>query len=341
MTIPGIRGNILIVDDEDLIRRSIRKKLIKEGYTCTEASCGDEALSYLKSSQADLVILDVNMPGKPGTEILTEIKADYPETAVVMATAVNDPQTIVSCMKNGAHDYIPKPFELEEVVLAVGNALIKRRLEVELKRHQDSLERTVDKQGKEIRKLTLASFEALVNALEAKDKYTAGHSRRVAVISEAIGLTLGLDSTEMDNLHWGALLHDVGKIAVDPEIQNKPAKLSAEEYRHIMLHAQIGPTIVEPVANKDILEIIRCHHYRYEGGTDQTVKGSDIHLGARIVAVADTYDAMTSDRPYRTGLPSEVACTEIRRCKGTQFDPPIADAFLSAIETLSVVTMAD
>jgi putative two-component system response regulator len=332
MTTEATKGSILIVDDEELIRRSIRKKLTKEGYNCAEASCGDDALLHLSGNQADLVILDVMMPGRPGTAILPEIKAGYPDTAVVMATAVTDPKTVIDCMKNGAHDYIPKPFELEEVVLAVGNALMKRRLEVELKRHRDSLERAADNQGKEIRKVTLASFEALVNALEAKDRYTAGHSKRVAALSEAIALEMCLSDADMDNLRWGALLHDVGKIAVDPAIQNKPAKLTAEEYTHMMMHTQIGPSIVEPVANREILEIIRCHHHRYEGAADQPVKGNDIPLGARIVAVADTYDAMTSDRPYRAGLTSEAARAEIRRCSGTQFDPAAADAFHRALQ---------
>jgi putative two-component system response regulator len=334
MTIDLVKESILIVDDEDPIRRSIRKKLTREGYNCAEASCGDDAMRHLKGNQADLVILDVRMPGKSGTELLPQIKADFPDTAVVMATGVNDPATIISCMKNGAHDYIQKPFELDEIVKAVGNALIKRRLEVEVKRHSASLERTIDDQGKRIRSLTLGSFEALVNALEAKDGYTAGHSKRVAALAEAIGHELHLSDIEMDNLNWGALLHDVGKIAVDPTIQNKPSALTAEEYSHMMMHAQIGPSIVEPVANRDILEIIRCHHYRYDGGTNQRAKGTDIPLGARIVAVADTYDAMTSDRPYRRGMSGEVACAEIRRCSGTQFDPSVAEAFPHALSTL-------
>lgn len=329
---PVQRENILIVDDETLIRRSMFRKLMKEGYVCAEASCGDEALESLKSRRADLVILDMKMPGKSGADLLPEIKTIYPETAVVMATAVNDPGVIISCMKNGAQDYIPKPFELDELVLAVGNALIKRRLEIEVKRHADSLQRILSDQGREIRKLTLASFEALVNALEAKDKYTAGHSKRVAEYSEATARVLNMNTADLDNLHWGSLLHDVGKIAVDPAIQNKPGKLTAEEYRHLMLHAQIGPSIVEPIANQVILGIIRHHHDRYDGaGNEPEIRGEDIPLGARIVAVADTYDAMTSDRPYRATMTGEVACAEIIRCRGTQLDPAIADAFLGAL----------
>ena len=246
-----------------------------------------------------------------------------------MATAVVDTQTIVKCMKNGAHDYIPKPFEFDELLLAVGNALVKSKIELELQSHLNFLEQTVDDQGKQIRKLTLGSFEALVMALEAKDEYTAGHSRRVVKFSEAIALEMMLSSEEINNLHWGALLHDIGKVAVDPHIQNKPDKLTKEEYQHIMIHSQIGPTIVEPVANKSIQSIILHHHDRYDGKiSGQELVGDDIPIGARIVAVADTFDAMTSDRPYRRALSVEEACIEIDKCSSTQLDPKVAYAFL-------------
>jgi|WetSurMetagenome_2_1015567.scaffolds.fasta_scaffold00449_2 putative two-component system response regulator len=319
------KQNILIVDDEDLIRRSLNRKLSKVGYSCDEASSAEDALRHLKTRQADLVILDVKMPGKTGIEILPEIKQNYPDTAVVMVTAVNDPQTIVTSMKNGAHDYITKPFELNEVVESVDNALIKRKVEIEVKKHNQSLTHIIDDQGKEIRRLTLGSFEALVNALEAKDKYTAGHSRRVAQISKIIGQALGMTSEYLETLRWGALLHDVGKISIDPAIQNKPSKLTDEEYERMMMHTQIGPDIVGPVANQIIIDIIRYHHYRYDGrGKDQLIHGENIPIGARIVAVADSYDAMTSDRPYRKALTNEAAIAEVRRCCGSQFDPKIA-----------------
>jgi putative two-component system response regulator len=324
------KQNILIVDDEDLIRRSLNRKLSKVGYACEEASSAEDALVHLKTRHADLVILDVKMPGKTGIEILPDIKKEYPDTAVVMITAVNDPQTIITSMKNGAHDYITKPFELEEVVQSVDNALIKRRVEIEVRKHNQSLTHIIDDQGKEIRRLTLGSFEALVNALEAKDKYTAGHSRRVAQISKIIGQALGMTEDNLEILRWGALLHDVGKIAIDPTIQNKPGKLTDEEYEKMMMHTQVGPGIVEPVANQAILDIIRYHHYRYDGNSkNQLLQGENIPVGARIVAVADSFDAMTSDRPYRSALSTDSALVEVRRCCGSQFDPKVASLMVN------------
>jgi putative two-component system response regulator len=323
------QGRILIVDDEELVRRSLRKKLSRGGYYCEEASSGDEALKLLRNAPAELVILDIRMPGKSGREVLPEIRTSYPETAVIMATAVTETSVVIDCMKEGAQDYIPKPFNLGEVMSSVERVLDKRELALEIKKHQQSLETKVEEQTGEIRSLFLGAIEALVFALEAKDKYTAGHSRRVTEIAVAIGEQMGLPQDELDNLRWGALLHDIGKIAVDPQVQNKPGKLTPEEYRHIMVHAQVGPDIVRPVVNENIIAIIRHHHDRLDGnGLNQTVRGEDIPLGARILAVADTFDALTSDRPYRAAMSTEEALAEIKRCSGTQFDPTVVDALL-------------
>jgi putative two-component system response regulator len=201
--------------------------------------------------------------------------------------------------------------------------------ELEIKEYQQHLEQKVEEQTGEIRKTFLGAIEALIFALEAKDKYTAGHSRAVNKISMDIGHKLGLPKDEMENLYWGSLLHDVGKIAVDPAIQNKPGKLTPEEYRHIMMHVTVGPHIVRPVVNNKVIEIIRHHHDHYDGkGHEQKLRGKEIPRGARIVAVADAFDAMISNRPYRPGIASEKALEEIRRCRGSQFDPEIVDAFL-------------
>lgn len=320
---------LLIVDDEPPIRKLLRQKLSREGYVCEEADTAEQTLNKLRSSPTELVILDIKMPGKSGIELLPEIKASYPETGVIMATAVTETSVAVECMKQGADDYISKPFNLDEVALSVERALEKRKLELKIKEYQQHLEQKVEEQTQEIRRVFLGAIEALVFALEAKDKYTAGHSRRVTEIAVAIGRELGIPSDDLEDLRWGGLLHDVGKIAVDQLIQNKPGKLTPEEYEHIMIHAHVGAGIVKPVVNENVVEMIEHHHDHYDGsGLHQVVAGKDIPLGARVLAVADAFDAMTSDRPYRSAMSVEEALDEIRRCAGTQFDPTVASVFL-------------
>jgi len=321
------REKILIVDDEETITELLREKLSRETYHCEEARSAEQALERLRSNQTELVILDIMMPDKSGIDLLSEIRANYPDTAVIMATAVTETDVAIQCMKQGAQDYISKPFNLDEVARSVGKVLEKRRLELKIRKHQQHLEQRVEKQTREIRKLFLSAIEALVFALEAKDKYTAGHSRRVTEIAVAIGKELGLSPNETEDLRWGTLLHDIGKIAIAPLIQNKPSKLTPEEYRHIMMHIQVGARIVRPVVNEKVVEIIEHHHDHYDGsGLHQVVVGEDIPLGARIVTVADAFDAMTSDRSYRLAMSTEETLDEIRRRSGTQFDPVVVTA---------------
>ena len=330
---------VLIVDDEAGIRRLLHQSLSREGYRCEEADTAEQILNRLKASPTELVILDIKMPGKAGNEVLPEIKANYPDTAVIMATAVTGISMAIQCMRQGADDYICKPFDLDEVNLSVQRALEKRRLQLKIKEYQQYLEEKVEEQTGKIRKLFLGAIEALVYALEAKDRYTAGHSRRVADIAVAIGSKLNFSKDDIEDLRWGSLLHDVGKIAVDQLIQNKPGRLTPEEYEHIMIHAHVGANIVRPVVNDRVIMMIEHHHDHYNGsGLHQTVVGNDIPLAARILAVADAYDAMTSERPYRSAKSRKEALDEIKRCTGTQFDSAVVTAFLKTAVAETVAT---
>jgi putative two-component system response regulator len=330
---------VLIVDNEAGIRRLLHQSLSREGYRCEEADTTEQILNRLKASPTELVILDIKMPGKAGKEVLAEIKANYPDTAVIMTTAVTGISTAIQCMRQGADDYICKPFNLDEVNLSVQRALEKRQLQLKIKEYQQYLEEKVEKQTVKIRELFLAAFEALVCALEAKDSYTAGHSRRVTDIAVAIGSKLNFSEDDIEDMRWGSLLHDVGKIAVDQLIQNKPGRLTPEEYEHIMIHAHVGANIVRPVVNDRVIMMIEHHHDHYDGsGLHQTVAGNDIPLAARILAVADAYDAMTSERPYRSAKSKKEALDEIKRCTGTQFDPAVVTAFLKTAVAETVAT---
>lgn len=325
---------ILIVDDEEPVRRPLRKVLTRKGYTCLEADCADKAIETLDCNEVDMAILDVKMPHKSGLELLPEIKDRHPDLAIVMATAVIEPDIIIECMKEGARDYFTKPYDLEKVTQRVGLILKKRELEITVKRFQDNLKGKVEEQAIEIRRMYLGAIESLVYALESKDKYTAGHSRRVSEYTLSIARYMGVPEEELEEIRSGALLHDVGKIAVDPDIQNKPGKLTEEEYAQIMIHTQVGPSIVRPIANNNILDMIKYHHTRFDGqAKGQTMSGIQLPLAVRIITLADSFDAMTSKRPYRDAFPIEKAIAEIKRCSGTQFDPQVVETFLKIPES--------
>ncbi|MFC2007722.1 HD domain-containing phosphohydrolase [Chloroflexota bacterium] len=334
-----VKENVLIVDDEEIIRWVLRRKLTREGYQCEEAGDSEQAVSKLKTKPSELVVLDINMPGKPGSELLPEIRTDFPETAVIMASGVTDTKVIAQCIKDGAQDYIQKPFKLEEILLSVGRSLEKRRLELQIMEYQRNLGGKAKEQQREMRKLFLGAIEMLVFTLEASDRYTAGHSRAVTEIALSIGRKLSLSSGQMDELRWGSLLHDVGKIAVDPLILNKPGELNPNEYRHIMTHATVGPDLVRPLVSEKVVSIISHHHDRYDGsGLNQNISGEDIPLEARIVTVSDAFNAMVSDRPYRTAMSNTKAIDEVKANSGTQFDPAVAEA-LAEIVAVAPVSM--
>ncbi len=324
------QGVILLVDDEEMIRRLLSQKLSAEGYRCERAANAEQALEKLKGDSIELVILDIKMPGKSGVELLPEIKAKYPDTAVIMATAVSDAGTAINCMRAGAYDYVTKPFNLDEVSFSVSRALEKRRLELENRDYQQHLEQKVEEQAQKIRASFFNAITALAYALEAKDVYTSGHSQRVTEVSVTIAKHLGLPKETIEKIRLAGLVHDIGKIGIRESVLNKPGNLTEEEYEHIKLHSETGERILKPIVDdEEILKAVRHHHERYDGtGYPDGLKGEQVPRLARIIAVADTFDAMTSERPYRKALTKEAACAEVERCRGTQFDPQAADAFL-------------
>jgi len=324
------QGIILVVDDEEVIRKLLHQKLSGAGYHCEEASSADQALDKLQNNSFALVILDIRMPGKSGVELLPEIKASYPDVAVIMATAITDTNIAIQCMKQGAYDYLTKPFSLDEVILSVARALEKKRLELENRDYQQHLEQRVEAQARRIRASFLSAVTALAYALEAKDEYTSGHSQRVAEISVAMGKELSMSRDGIEKIRLAGLIHDIGKIGVRESVLNKPSGLTEEEFQHVKYHPEIGEHILNPIVDdEEILMTVRHHHEHYDGtGYPDRLKGESIPLGARILAVADSYDAMTSERPYRKAMSAETACAEVERGKGTQFDPGAADAFL-------------
>jgi putative two-component system response regulator len=320
----------LVVEDEPRLRSLLARLLTDGGFVCRTASDGLEALRELEREPADLVMSDIRMPEMDGVQLLAEVRTRWPDTAVVMVTAVSDVSQAVWCLTRGALDYVAKPFQLEEVKARVRQALEKRRLILENRDYQHNLEHKVSVQAHRIEELFVRAVQSLAHALEAKDTYTRGHSARVAAYAAGIARTLGLDEAERAELQLGAELHDVGKIGVREEVLRKPARLTHEEYLHIMEHTVIGEQILNPLLadHPRVLGIVRSHHERFDGGgLPDGLAGAAIPLLARIVTVADAFDAMTTGRPYVPARPPGPAFEELRAEAGKQFDHDVVRAF--------------
>ena len=323
----------LIVDDEPRLRTVLARLLSAEGFSCREAGSGVEALREMQREPAPLIISDIRMPEMDGVQLLREVLARWPTTAVIVVTAVAEVESAVGCLQLGALDYIAKPFQLDEVKARVSQALDKRRLLLENQSYHQDLETRVRTQAGRIEELFLSGVQALAEALEAKDAYLRGHSVRVTEYAVTTARRLGLSQTEIGTLALGAHLHDLGKIGVREEVLHKAGRLSQEEYHHVMEHPVIGARILGPLL-KDApvaLAIVRSHHERLDGsGLPDRLKGDQIPMEVRIAAVADAFDAMTSVRPYRGSLAVERALDELTRNRDKQFDRAAVDAFCAA-----------
>ena len=333
----------LVVDDEPRLRRVLVRLLEGQGFTCSEAGSGTEALEIMQREAVPLVMSDLRMPQMDGEALLSEIVTRWPDTAVIVVTGVAEMESAVGCLQLGAFDYIAKPFYPEEVRARVRQALDKRRLLLENRMYQQELERRVQEQARRIEELSLERLQALVHFLEEKDSYTRGHSVRVTNYAVAIGRRLDLVPDVGDMIALGAELHDIGKIGVSESVLHKAGKLSEAEYRHIMEHPVIGARILEPLMRDapQALAIVRSHHERLDGkGVPDGLKGDRIPLEVRVVTVADSFDAMTSARPYRPPLSVHKAIRELEEGKGVQFDPSVVDAFLAAFPDITALPVA-
>ncbi|MHB1071832.1 MAG: HD-GYP domain-containing protein [Gemmatimonadaceae bacterium] len=315
------------------LRQVIAHLMRNDGFRCIEAGNGQEALALLEQTPVPLVLSDIRMPRMDGVDLLRQIRSRWPDTAVVMITAVAEVEVAVSCLALGAMDYLTKPFHLEEVRARVGQALERRRLVLENRDYQERLEEKVAVQARRLEELFLASVQSLAEALEVKDPYTRGHSIRVSHYSSIIARELALDEEMRRQIELGGHVHDLGKIGVREAVLNKPGALTEEEYEHIMIHPMVGWRILKPLLGEApvALNIVRWHHERMDGrGLPDGLEGAAIPVEARIAAVADSLDAMTSGRSYRPGMSFKFALAELERNAGTQFDPPVVQAALQA-----------
>jgi putative two-component system response regulator len=323
---------VLVVDDEEFLRSIVRERLEIAGYSVEEASNGNEALAMLaRSGPYDVLLTDIRMPIMDGITLLGEWGKRSPGTAGIVMSANAELDTAVQALKIGACDYITKPFNFDVLLITIENALRKKDLERQLDDYRANLEEKVKEQTDIINSMYVRSIDAMIKALEAKDFYTRGHSQRVTLYSLAIAGELGMKGQEMEDLRRASVLHDLGKIGVREAVLNKPGRLSDEEFAEIVRHPETAVRILEPIPFfRPLLPAILHHHEQFDGkGYPSHLMGSRIPLGSRIMAIADTFDAMTSTRAYRKALPVADAIVEIRRCSGTQFDPDIVPAFLA------------
>jgi len=330
---------ILVVDDEEPIREIVTAMLHSSGYQCQQAASGKQALALLTSGDSfELVLSDLMMADMDGIGLLERTKEKYPDMPVVMVTAVHDISVALAAIRNGAYDYLLKPFEREQLLATVRRALENRRLKTENRTYQTNLESLVAARTEQLRSAMSGlersydiTLEALGDALDLKDAETEGHSKRVTAFTIAMARHRGLSDDQVRVIARGAFLHDIGKMAIPDTILRKPGPLTAEEVSIMREHCYHGYQMLRKIPFlAEASDIVYSHQEKWDGsGYPRGLRGNDIPLGARIFSVADTLDAITSDRPYRPKQTLQAAKEEIQRFAGRQFDPNVVETFLA------------
>jgi len=349
---------VLFVDDEVNILRAVQRLLRHEPCRVLTASRGSEALGLLANDSAQVVVSDQRMPEMNGVELLSVIRERHPDAVRMMLTGYTEMNVAVEAINHGEiYRLITKPWNDEELKATLRQAFDHYDLKSEIRRLnqvtreqnlklqdmnrtleakvRDRTKQLADK-NQELRIGYVQTIRALAEAVDAKDAYTRGHSERVGVYASKLGRELGLPREVIERIYISGLLHDVGKIGIPDRIITKPDRLTPEEYEEIKRHPEIGARILQPVAFlADVVPCVRHHHEWYDGsdrGYPSQLVGDQIPLPSRIILVSDTLEAMTSDRPYRKGMPLERVLEELRRFSGTQFDPRCVDAMLLLLE---------
>ncbi len=330
---------ILVVDDEDSIRDVVCSMLKSKGYRCTEACSGTQAMKILAAgAEFELMLTDLMMAEMDGMALLERTKQSFPDMPIIMVTAVHDISVALPAIRNGAYDYLLKPFAPEQLLATVRRGLENRRLKLENRAYQLNLESLVEARSRQLKQALRdlersydITLEALGDALDLKDAETEGHSKRVTAFTIAISRAMGLSEDHIRVIARGAFLHDIGKMAIPDSVLRKPGPLTAEETQLMREHCYRGYQMLCKIPFLvDAAEIVYSHQERYDGtGYPRGLKGKEIPLAARIFAIADTLDAITSNRPYRAAQSFQAAREEITRWSGRQFDPEIVKIFLA------------
>jgi putative nucleotidyltransferase with HDIG domain len=330
-------ARILVVDDESPVRSMIGATLQRQGYEVQQAVSGTQAIEMLGKGLFDLVLTDIVMEDGNGIALLERIRVDQPHLPVVMVSAIHDISVAIDSMRRGAYDYLLKPFEREHLVATVQRALDHRQALQESHNYQQNLEQVVRARTEMLRQAMEdlehsydVTLEALGDALDLKDSETEGHSKRVTAYTIALARAMGISPVDIKIIARGAFLHDIGKMAIPDEILRKPGKLTSDEEQIMQDHCTRGYHILRKIPFlSEAAAIVYTHQEHFDGnGYPSRLRGNEIPIGARIFAVADAMDAITSDRPYRKAKSFDEARQEILRCSGTQFDPNVVEVFL-------------
>jgi len=331
---------ILVVDDEEAIRETVSTLLEARGYQCTAVSNAREALQQLQRDSHDLLLSDIIMPGMDGLQLLERAQAHDRDLPVIMVTAMHDISTALEAIRMGAYDYILKPFEKDQLYLSVRRALEHRRLVLENRNYQRNLEKLVADRTVQLSKALYEleqsydyTLEAFGGALDLKDAETEGHCQRVTAITISIAKAMGVDAESLRHIARGAFLHDIGKMGVPDQILRKPGPLTEAEREIMRRHCEIGYNVLERIPFlREASEIVLSHQEHYDGsGYPRGLRGEQIPLMARILSIADAYDAMLSPRPYRPALSPDEAQRTLQGGAGSQWDPHLIRVFLDAL----------
>lgn len=323
------RHKILVVDDE-IANVRLLKRVLGDEYETLTAQSGAEGVNLLQEHDVSLVITDQRMPGMTGVQLLEQSLTLRPDAIKILITGYTDVQALIDAINAGhVYKYIPKPWDADELKLTV-----RRALEAyELKKNNDQLIIDLRQAFQQLEEMSAGAIRALADALDAKCDYTSGHSLRVSRFAVAIGRSLGLDDDHLKDIELAGILHDIGKIGVPESILWKPARLTPEEQKIMAEHPVKSAQIIGELRGlKRTREYVLHHHEFLDGsGYPDHLKGDEIPIGARIILVADAYDAMTTDRPYRKAIGHAAAIAELRKLAGKQFDPRMVDALISLV----------
>ncbi len=334
---------VLIVDDDRQVREVLHQIFLSAGYTCTLAGDGREGLRLFRTARPPLTVTDLKMPVMGGIELLKGARDADADAAVIVLTGAADVKTAIDSLKLGAYDFIMKPVNVDELLIAADRALERRQLIIEHREYQATLESRVEQATRDLaaafRELEATyhtTLEALGSALDTRDVGTESHSRRVHGYALATAREHGVTGDELRDLAHGVLLHDIGKIGIPDGILLKPGPLTPDEWKVMRTHPEIGKRLIEKIPFlRGAVPIVYSHHEKWDGtGYPRGLNGEAIPLGARIFAVVDAFDAMTFDRPYSRAIPFDAATAEIKRCAGAHFDPAVVESFLRVPESL-------